>query len=200
MMRKSKKLWLAAATGAAVALAAMALLVGAASGTTSVWLHKGEPVKEHVELSLTGEDVIEVGTSVLLCNSGATMATNGGSTAEITAYTVEKASCVGLEGKFKGCTVTSATAKGLPWSVSVATAELIAKEVGVAYSLDEGCPIASIETSFPEVTLFPEEPSAIRFFHFSETGSGKVNGEKATLTDGDVLELPEAKYGTYGIG
>jgi hypothetical protein len=199
-MRKSRKLWLAAAVAAA-ALAATAVLVGAASGSSAVWLHDGEPLEEHVELSLAGGELIEVGASALVCNNGtATMTTDGGSAAEITAYDVDKASCAGLAGKLEGCTVTSATAQGLPWSVSVDTAELVAEEVGVAYSFDEACPIGSVETSFPELTLFPEEPSAIRFFHFGETGNGKVDGEKATVTDGGLFELPEAEFGTYGIG
>jgi hypothetical protein len=84
------------------------------------------------------------------------MTTEGGSTAKITAYAIEKSSCVGLSGGVEGCEVTAATPKTLPWSVTVNTSTLTAKATGVTYSFDTGCSIKKIETSFPELTLTPE--------------------------------------------
>jgi hypothetical protein len=187
-----------------VAMAAFAavgvLVVGQAAGSSSVWLHNGEPLNEPIELSLKGGDLIEIGTAAFLCNATATLTTEGGSTAEITAYNVETSRCAGLAGKLEGCKVTTATARDLPWSISVNSVDLTAHEVGVAYSFDEACPIQEVETSFPGLTLTPEEPSAIRLFHFGEKGTGEVDGEEATLTDGGALQMPEADLGTYGIG
>jgi hypothetical protein len=196
-MTKSRKS-LSAAIAALVV--AVAVLAGPASASASVWLHEGKPLSEHVELPLGGGEVIEVGTSTLLCDTAATMTTEGGSTAEITAYNVEKASCIGLSGGVEGCEVTAATPQSLPWSVSVNSVDLTAKGAGVTYSFDAGCSIDKIETSFPELTLTPEEPAAIRLFHFHQEGTGKVDGESASLTDSGALELPEADFGKYGIG
>jgi hypothetical protein len=184
------------------ALVALAALVGAASALAGVWKKEGSELKEKITLSMTGADVVEIesGASVLICNTTATMTTSGGSTASITAFAVEKASCEGFAGKFKGCTVTAATPKTLPYSVTVGTTTLTVKNFGVTYTMNTGCAISKVETSYPELTLTPEEPTAIQFFHFGQTGTGKVNGTSASITDGGVLQLPEAQWGKYGIG
>jgi hypothetical protein len=181
----------------AIVVAALAL---PASADTSVWLHGGKPLEEGVELAPTGGEVIEFGGSVLVCESGATIATEGGSTAEITAYGISKASCVGVAGQLEGCTVMAATSTGLPWSVSVNSTDLTAEGIHVDYSLDEACPVDKIETSFPELTLTPEEPSAIGVFHFSREGTAKVDGKETAVGYFGSLNLPEGEIGTYGIG
>lgn len=185
---------------ALAALVAVAALALPASADTSVWLHEGEPLAESVELTPAGGEVIEFGGSVLVCASNATIATEGGSTAQITAYGVEKASCAGVAGQLEGCTVTAATSTGLPWSVSVSTAHLTAEEIHVDYSFDEACPIDKLETSFPELTLTLEEPSAIDLFRFSQEGTAKVDGKETTIGYFGSLNLPEGDLGTYGIG
>lgn len=200
MRRPNKPMLAGAALLAAAAALAIAALAGLASASSSVWLENGKPLNEHRELSLSGGEVIEFGPNALLCNSTATMATNGGSTAEIAAYNVEKASCIGLEGEVKGCTVTAASAEGLPWSISLNTVDMTAHEVTVAYSLDQACPVGKLEVSFPEVLVTPEAPSAIRLFHFHKEGTGSVDGKSVELTDTGVQELPEAEFGRYGIG
>jgi hypothetical protein len=184
-----------------MALVVVAVLVGAASALAAVWKKEGVTLKEKTTFALSGGEVIETesGASVLLCNSTATMTTEGGSTASITAYKVETGSCTGLAGKFVGCTVTSATPKTLPYSVTVGTTTLTAKGFGVTYKFS-GCTITSVETSYPELALIPEEPSAIRLFHFGQTATGKVNGTSASITDGGSLNLSEAQSGKYGIG
>lgn len=182
------------------ALVAVAALAGPVSASASVWLHNGEPLNERLELPLTGGELIEVGTAAFLCHAAATLTTEGGSTAEIAAYDVEIGSCVGLGGQFEGCEVTSAAARNLPWEVTVNSVDLTAREASVAYSFGEACPIHELETDFPELTLTPEEPAAIRLFHYRQKGTGEVDGEEAALTDGGALEPPEADFGTYGIG
>jgi hypothetical protein len=192
--------WKHALVVAAGAIAAMAVLALPASATSSVWLREGKALQEHVELSLTGGEVIEVGGAALLCETGATMSTEGGSTAQITAYSINKASCVGLAGNLEGCEVTAASPVGLPWSVVVNSVDLTAEEVGVDYSFNKACAVQKIETSFPSLTVTPEEPSAIRLFHFNQEGTAKVDGKNASLDFSGSLQLPEADFGKYGIG
>jgi hypothetical protein len=195
-MRNSRKVLL---VGVA-ALAAVAVLALPASASAGVWKHKGEALKTKVELSLSGSEVIETSGAVMICNVTATMTTEGGSTAKITAYNVDKASCVGLEGKLVGCEVTAVAAKGLSWSVTVNTSDLTAKEVKVDYTFNKGCGIGKIETNFSKLTLTPDEPKAIRLFHFSQAGTAKVDGKEASLTASGTLNLPEKDFDTYGVG
>ncbi len=194
-MRKSRKL-LAVLT----ALVVIGALIGVASAFAGVWKHEGKELKEKTTFSLTGGEVIEVGSSALICSDSATMTTSGGETASITAFAVEASSCVGLSGEFEGCTVTSATPKTLPYSVTVHTTTLTVKNFGVTYALNSGCKITKVEASYPELTLTVEEPSAIREFQFGQTATGKVNGSSKSITDGGAWQLPEAVAGHYGIG
>lgn len=193
---KKAKYGLLALAGAIV----IAVLALPASADTSVWLHEGEPLEESVELALTGGEVIETGGSVLVCETSATIATEGGSTAQITAYSVNKASCAGVAGQLAGCTVTAATSTGLPWNLAVNSTDLTAKGVHVDYSFNEACPIDKIETSFSELTLTPEEPGAISLFRFSQEGTAKVDGKETGIGYSGSLNLPEEEAGTYGIG
>jgi hypothetical protein len=187
---------------AVTALVAVMALVGAGSALAGVWKKGGSELKEKITLSMTGGEFVEIesGASSLSCNTTATMTTSGGSTASVTAFAVNKTSCEGFSGKFKGCTVASATPKTLPWSVTVNTTTLTVKNAGVKYTMNAGCSISSVETNFPELTLTPEEPTSIVFFHFGQTGTGKVNGTSASVTSGGTWLLPEADFGKYGIG
>jgi hypothetical protein len=200
LMRNTKKVLVLVAS----ALAAVAVLALPASASAAVWQHKGEALKTKIELPLEGSEVIEVSgspKSVMLCNVTATMTTEGGSTAKITAYTIDKTSCFGLEGKLVGCEVTAASATGLPWSVGVNTSDLTAKEVKVDYTFNKSCGIQKIETNFSKLTLTPDDSKAIRLFGFNQAGTGKVDGKETSLTSGGTLNLVnESDFGTYGIG
>ena len=179
---------------------AIAVLAGPASASAAVWLHNGAPFSESREQSLRGGEVVQVPAGAFLCNAEATLTTAGGSTAQITAYNVELASCSGLLGEFNGCEVTAASVENLPWNVTVNTVDLTAGKVGITYSFDEGCPIHKVAAGFPEVLLPLEAPEAIRNFNFSQEGVGRVDGEEGWLIDSGVLQLPEEEFGTYGIG
>jgi hypothetical protein len=194
-MRMSKKV-----LTVLLALVIAGALVGAASALAGVWKHEGKELKEKVTLPLSGGEVIEVGSSAFACNTTATMTTEGGSKASITAFAVEKELCGGLSGEFEGCEVSTATPETLPYSVTVNSETLTVKGFGVTYTFKSGCKISSVETSYPELTLTPEEPSAITLFHFGQTGTGKVSGKSASITDGGAWLLSEAQAGTYGIG
>lgn len=182
---------------AVIVVAALAL---PAAADTSVWLHEGEPLAESVQLTPAGGEVIEFGGSVLVCQSAATITTAGGSTAQVTGYSVDKGSCEGVAGQLEGCTVTAATATGLPWSVAVNTADLTVEEAGVDYSFNEACPIDEIETDLAELTLTPDEPGAISLFFFSQEGVADVDGKETPIGYFGSLNLPEEEFGTYGIG
>ena len=197
-MKKSRKRLVIAVT----ALVAIAALVGAASALAGVWKHEGAELKTETTFAMTGGEVIEVesGASVLLCNSTVTMKTSGGSTASVTAFAVEKSSCLGLAGKFEGCTVASATPKTLPYSVTVGSTTLTLKGFGVTYTMSTGCKISSVEATYPELTLTPETATEIRLFHFGKTATGKVNGSSASVTDGGSWQMSAAQSGHYGIG
>jgi hypothetical protein len=197
VISNSKKPLLAAVC----ALAAVAVLAVPASASAAVWKHNGENLKTKVTLSLAGAEVIEVtGGSVMLCENTATMTTEGGSTAKITAYTPNKATCVGLAGKLEGCEATAITPTGVPWSVTVNTSDLTAKEVKVDYTFNKGCGIQKIETSIASLTLTPETASAIRLFHFNQETKAVVDGTGSNLVFSGTLNLPEKDFDTYGIG
>jgi hypothetical protein len=196
-MRSSKKALLLA-VGAIVAVAAMAV---PAAASASVWKYEGTPLEKHVELTLTGGEVIEVNEAVLLCETTATLTTEGGSTGRITAYEIDKGSCAGLAGSLEGCEVTEATATNLPWTVTVNSEDLTVEGLEVDHSFDSECGVESVETSFPELTLTPEpEASSIRYLRFSQSGTGKVDGKEAELGLFGTLQLSEEDSGKYGIG
>lgn len=199
-MRNSRKLLLLAV--AAIGALAVAL---PASASASVWLHNtpGEtvPVEEHIELTLTGGEVIEVGGSVLLCEASETITTEGGSSATITAYEINPSSCIGLAGGVAGCEVIKAKATNLPWNITVNAEDLTAEGVAVDYVFNAACPVHKIAVSFPALTLTLEnEPSAIRYIRFSQEGTGEIDGEEAPLGYFGEFQLPEGEFDTYGIG
>lgn len=190
-----------AALLALAAVTALGLLAVPVSASASVWKKEGVALKEKTEFKTTGGEVIEVNGGVMICEGGMTMTTSGGSTASITAYNITKTSCSGLAGNLVGCTVSSVTPSGLPWSVTVNTADLTVKGVKLAYAFATGCAVKKIETSFPELKLTPEpEPSAISLFAFSTSGTATVDGKSATLGWFGSFSLPESQAGKYGIG
>lgn len=149
---------------------------------------------------MIGADVVEIegGASVLICNTIATM-TISPALPRPPLSRWKKAAVKGSPGiqRLHG---RHGDAEDAAVSVTVGTTTLTVKNFGVTYAMNAGCAISKVETSFPELTLLPEEPTAIQFFHYGQTGTGKVNGTSASITDGGVLQLPEAVWGKYGIG
>lgn len=184
-----------------VAVIALVAIAIPASASASVWKKEGVALKEKTEFKTTGGEVIEVNGGVMICEGGMTMTTEGGSSAKITAYSITKTSCSGLAGNLVGCTVSSVTPSGLPWSVTVNTSDLTAKGVKLTYAFATGCAVKKIETSFAELKLVPEpEPKAISLFSFSTSGTATVDGKAATLGWFGSFSLPESQAGKYGIG
>jgi hypothetical protein len=179
---------------------AVAVLAVPASASAAEFLHEGKPFKEHVEMKLTGGEVIETGGGVMLCESNLTITTEGGSSG-VASYEVKPASCTGLAGNLEGCTVSEAKSTGTPWTVDVNAADLTATGFKVDYTFAKGCPVGTIEVSFPELTLVPfEEASSINLFEWSTEGPGKVDGKAAEIGYFGSASFPEEEFGTYGIG
>lgn len=194
---KLKKLFLLM-VAAVVAVAALAVPVSASG---AVWLHKGNALEKNAEFNVSGGEVIEVGGAAMLCESVATVLAEKGSTGKITKYEIAPKSCVGLAGNLAGCEVTEAKSTGLPWVLHVNAEDLTATGWKVDYSFNAGCAVKEIETSFPELTLRPEEdPKAFNLFEFNATGTAKVDGKEAELGYFGSLSLTEEEFGTYGIG
>lgn len=185
------------------AVAAVAALAVPASATPGEWLHEGKPFAEKVEMPLTGGDFVEIGKEgedALLCQSSALTITTEGGSSGTASYEVTPGSCMGLSGRLAGCSVTAAEATG-SWSLAVNTTDVTAKGVKVTYSLNAGCAIETIEVNFPELTLKPqEEASSIKFFQWNASGSGKVDGEAATIGYFGTQSYSEAQSGKFGIG
>jgi hypothetical protein len=186
---------------AVAAIAALALLAVPVSASAAVWKKEGVALKEKTEFKATGGEVIEVNGGVMICEGGMTMTTEGGSSAKVTGYSITNTTCSGLAGNLVGCTVSSVTPAGLPWSVTVNTSDLTAKSVKLTYAFATGCAVKKIETSFAELKLVPEpEPGAISLFSFSTSGTATVDGKAATLGWFGSFSLPESQAGKYGIG
>ena len=195
-MKDPKKALLAAVC----ALGAVAVLALPASASAAVWKHEGKNLEKKVELAMTGGEFLEVSGAAMVCNSTATMTTEGGSTASMSAYNIDKASCFGLAGKLEGCEATATTPTGVPWSVAVNATDLTVKNVKVDYSFNKTCGIQKIEMSISSLTVTPESASAIRLFHWNQETKAQVDGKETALTYSGSLNLAEKDLETYGIG
>jgi hypothetical protein len=175
-----------------------------ASALAAQWLDGGEAFKEKREMNMTGGEVIELGEAgkkdVLLCETTPKISTEGGSTGTFS-DAVLTGTCTGLAGNFVGCTVSSVTASGSPWAVTVNTVDATAKSVKFVYTMAEGCTITSFEFTVAELKLVPfEEPSSIRGFQWNTEVTGKANGATTAVGYFGSGTLPENEFGTYGIG
>lgn len=187
-------------------LTAVAVLVLAvpASALAAQWLDGGKAFSEKREMKMTASEVVELGEAgnkdVLLCESTPKISTEGGSTGTLS-DTVLTGTCTGLAGKFVGCSVSSVTASGSPWAVTVNTADATAKSVKFVYTMAKGCSITSFEFTVSELKLAPfESSSSIRGFQWSTEVSGKANGVTTAVGYFGSGSLPESEFGTYGIG
>lgn len=185
------------------AVAAAAALAVPASATSGEWLHEGKPFAEKVEMPLTGGEFIEIGKegeNALVCQSSTLTITTEGGSGGLGSYEVDPGSCMGLSGGFAGCSVTAAETSGT-WSLAVNTTDVTAEGVKVNYTLNAGCAIETMEVNFPKLTLKPqEEASSIKYFQWNASGSGKVNGEAATIGYFGTQSYGEAQTGKFGIG
>ena len=182
-MTRNHRLLLGGAIAAVLLLAVPAMALGA------VWKDKGVNVTKFVEIGLTGGEVFETAEGDgMSCELTATMTTEGGSTAKITKFTVVK--CPTGFGTFASCTVKTAEAKGLPWTVEVGATDLTIKNMRVKRTFNGGC--AEVDKTVTSTTVTLNTPSAISEMEFSGSTTGYENFGAFTVN------APNA--GTYGIG
>lgn len=187
-MSNQKRLAIAAAVIACFALAFPVL------ASAAVWKHKGVNLTKFVSLSLPGGEVFETEVegewSGMSCEVKATMTTEGGSTAKITAYEIK--SCPTAFGKMTGCELSTKEAKGLPWSVHVNASDLTITNMRIKRTFKAGCKVAELDKTLTSVTVALNTPSAITEMEFS----GAITGYKAFGS----WTVEGANSGTYGIG
>jgi hypothetical protein len=172
-------------------IAAMAVLAVPAFALAAVWKDKGTSITTFTEISLTGAEIFETSAeNGMNCGLKATLVTEGGATGEITTFDVTE--CPSGFGSFKGCTVTSTSAKGLPWAVHVNATDLTVTGWRVKRTFGAGCPIESLDKTIASMTVEFDVPSAFSVLEFE----GETTGYKTVGS----LEVSEANEGTYGIG
>lgn len=181
-MKTSKRLL------AVAALVVLALAATAAIASASVWRDGTTEVKSAIEIKFTGAEFFETSESnSMQCEEKFTLRTSGGSTATISAFEIIKTGCKGT-GTFAKCELSTAEAKGLPWTVDVNTSDLTITNMHVKRTFKSGCSTTELDKTFNStVTLLP--PSKIEEI---ET-SGSLTGFK------EFGSFKPATV-TYGIG
>ncbi|MGH3429410.1 MAG: hypothetical protein ACRDQZ_17890, partial [Mycobacteriales bacterium] len=107
----------------ACAVAVIAAFAAPTTAFASVWKHNGSNLNEFIEIGLTGGEIFHTSeNNGMGCEVHATLTTEGESTWKITAF--ETKSCSISFGEFSGCELSTAEAKGLPWTVDVNTSDL----------------------------------------------------------------------------
>lgn len=183
-MERKKRLLLAGAVTAFVVLAVPALALA------SVWKDKGTNVTKFVEIGLSGGEIFEATEgNGMSCEIHITMSTEGGSTGKISKF--ENKGCPAGFGSFKECTLSTATAKGLPWTVDVNESDLTITGWHVKRTFSS-CGTSEVNETIGSVTMTLNTPSSISEVEFvGSTESYKAFGSA-------TVDAPNT--GTYGIG
>jgi hypothetical protein len=184
-MKTSKKLLLVGAIAAVTVLAVPAMALAA------VWKDEGTNIESFVEIGLTGGELFETTSgNGMNCGLKATLTTEGGSTGKIT--TLDVTECPHGFGTFSGCSVTSTTAMGLPWTVDVNATDLTVTGWHVKRVFGAGCPVGELDKTISSMTVKFDVPSAFSVMEFE--------GVLTNYRTVGSLEVSEANEGTYGIG
>jgi hypothetical protein len=183
-MKNSKRLLLAGAVAAVMALAVPTMALGA------VWKDKGVNVNNFVEMGMSGGELFETTTgNGMSCEVSATLTTEGGSTGKITKWEIKK--CPTGFGSFKECKLSTAEAKGLPWTVHVNASDLTVTNMRTKRTFT-GCGISELDKTIGSVTVTLDKTTEISEMNFF----GSISG----YTSANTLVLNEAIKKTYGIG
>jgi hypothetical protein len=179
----------------AVVVAACVALAAPVMAQALVWKHNGVNLTKFISLSLPGGENFETELSGewsgMNCEVKATMTTEGGSSAKITAYEIK--SCAKGFGKMSSCSVVAKEAKGLPWTVHVnATNDLTITNMRVRRTFSAGCPVTELDKTMTSVTVTLNTPSKITEMEFS----GSATNYKAFGS----WTVEGTNSGTYGIG
>ena len=172
-------------------MAAIALLaISAASASAAVWKDKGVNVKSLVTLGLTGAENFEIeGKNGMNCEVHATMTTEGGSTAKITAWEIK--TCKGF-GTYTACEPVIKEAKGLPWTVHVnAALDLTITNMRVKRTF-KGCAAGELDKTITSTPVTLLAPSAITEMEWK--------GSNGTYTAFGSFKVDAPNSGTYSVG
>lgn len=183
-MRNRKRLLVAAG------LAALALATTAAIASASVWKDGETNVTTAISIEFEGAEFWETSEgNSMQCPEKFTLKTSGGEKAEISAFTITKTGCA-TTGTLGGCELSTAEAKGLPWSVTVNKETLTINSMRLKRTFKAGCSITELDKTINStVTLL--SPSKIENIETSgSTGTYKQFGSFKAITNS----------GTYGIG
>jgi hypothetical protein len=183
-MKLNMRFLLAAAVAAGVLLAVPALALAA------VWKDNGVNVTKFVEIGLSGGEIFETETGGMSCELHATLTTEGGSKGKITKFVINE--CPTGFGSLAGCTIVSAEAKGLPWTVHVNASDLTITNMRTRRVFNAGCGTAEVDKTIASTTVLLETPTAITEMEFS--------GETAGYKSFGSFTVDEPNSGTYGIG
>jgi hypothetical protein len=185
-MESSKRLLLAGAIVAVVALAVPAL------ASAAVWKHGGSNLNKFVSLGLTGGELFSTSSeNGMSCELHATLTTEGGSTGEITAFETKK--CPVGFGTFAKCELNTAQAVGLPWTVHVNATDLTITNWRTKRTFKgTGCTVGELDKNLGSVTMTLESPAAISEVLWID----EITGYKS----GGSFAVDGANKGTYGIG
>jgi len=190
-MSNRKRLAILGAAFACLALAAPVVAQAA------VWKHNGVNLAKLITLSLPGGEVFETEVegvwSGMSCEVKATMTTEGGSTAKITAYEVK--SCSGGFGKMTGCELSTKEAKSLPWTVDVNTSDLTITNMRIKRTFKAGCKVTELDKTLTSVKVILNTPAKITEMEFS----GSLVGPPGYKAFGS-WKVEGTNSGTYGIG
>ena len=172
-------------------IAALVLLAVPAMALAAVWKDKGVNVSKFVEIGLTGGEVFEAESgNGMSCELHATLTTEGGSTGKITKFETKK--CSSGFGTFAKCELSTAEAKGLPWTVNVNATDLTIVNMHTKRTFKAGCATTELDKTIASVTLTLNTPTAITEMEFL----GEITGYK---TFGSFT-VDGTNSGTYGIG
>jgi hypothetical protein len=173
---------------ATTAVAVLALAATAAIASAAVWKDGAVNVSTAIEIKFTGAEFFETteGNS-MQCEEKFTLKTSGGSTGQITAFELVKSTCKGT-GTFAKCEVSTAEAKGLPWTVDVNATDLTITNMRVKKVFKAGCSPSELDKTINStVTLLT--PAKIETAETSGSTTGyKQYGSFTVATP------------TYGIG
>jgi hypothetical protein len=171
-------------------IAAVVLLAVPAFALAAVWKHGGTNVNSLVEINLTGGELFETSAgNGMNCEVKATLTTEGGSAATITAF--ETVKCPSGFGSFAKCELVSSQAKSLPWEVHVNTTTLTITGWRQKRVFDAGCSTSQYDKTITSMEVDLDTPSAITGMEFDGSTSGYA------VIAGSFALSPS---GTYGIG
>jgi hypothetical protein len=191
-MNGNKRLLVAGVVAALIVLAVPALALAA------VWKDKGTNVSKSVEFAAVGGELWETikkegeeeKKGGMSCEVRAVFATSGGSTGEVTAF--ETIKCPTAFGTLAGCELSTATAKGLPWTVDVNATDLTITNMRIKRTFKAGCAISELDKTIASATVTLESPTEINEMNFS--------GEATEYKTAGTITVEGANNKTYGIG